>query len=186
MRSSKKTSEKLGPRTSKELTLFPEDSLVSPLVKPGNGRERTITVISGQKCLELSERFNHPTLLAKMLLASSIWKTAKHLSGYSTIWKMKGITTKYLLFHLQVSERGIKEKGFGFIPTPLAVDHKRMTRDFQKKIANLKRDHQTTLIDMLQLHGLTDTQIMEVYESQMGYPIGWTDLNHSETPSSHK
>jgi len=63
-----------------------------------------------------------PGLLVKMLLGSSVWKMAKHLKGYSLTWRMKGITTKYLLFQLVPQGPGTAGIGSGLWPTPTAAD----------------------------------------------------------------
>lgn len=34
------------------------------------------------------------------------------------------------------------------------------------------------LISTLQQKGFTDLQILDTYERAMGFPIGWTELNH--------
>ena len=60
--------------------------------------------------------------MLKTLLASSVWKMAGHLKGYSMTWKTKTIRRKYTIFQLAVSVRGTKEKGYGLFPTPDTQD----------------------------------------------------------------
>ena len=67
-----------------------------------------------------------PGLLVKMLLGSSVWKMAKHLKGYSLTWRMKGITTKYLLFQLVPQGPGTAGIGSGLWPTITASDSREM------------------------------------------------------------
>ena len=77
----------------------------------------TTAVTSGRRCLELSESLNRPLSLAKMLLASSVWKMAKHLTQYSLIWRMKATRQNRLLFQLVPSERGTEGTESGLLPT---------------------------------------------------------------------
>ena len=77
----------------------------------------------------------------ELALASSVWKMAKHLKGYSLTWKMRGITTKYFLFQLAVSERGIGEIESGLLPTMKESDHCNRTQfnpDLTGKKAKIK------------------------------------------------
>ena len=112
-----------------QLMLFQEDFPANHLALPGSEKAKKMTVTSGLKCLELSEKLNRPLLLAKMLLASLVWKMAKHLKGYSLTWKMKGIKPNHLLFQLVPLGHGIDETEFGsyatgdkLIPTPDALN----------------------------------------------------------------
>lgn len=84
----------------------------------------TTAVTSGRRCLELSESLNRPLSLAKMLLASSVWKMAKHLTQYSLIWRMKATRQNRLLFQLVPSERGTGGTEFGLLPTSQSRDYK--------------------------------------------------------------
>ncbi len=102
-------------------------------------KELTTAVTSGRRCLQLSESLNRPLSLAKMLLVSSVWTMARHLKGYSLIWKMKGIKPNHLLFQLAPLVRGTDETGFGsyatgdkLIPTPDALNG--------GEITNLRKD----------------------------------------------
>ena len=97
-------------------------------------KELTTAVTSGQRCLQLSESLNRPLSLAKMLLVSSVWKMAKHLKGYSLIWKMKGIKPNHLLFQLVPLGRGTEEIEFGLLPTPQAME----SPDKTEKVMMLK------------------------------------------------
>ena len=87
-------------------------------------KELTTAVTSGQRCLQLSESLNRPLSLAKMLLVSSVWKMAKHLTGYCLTWKMKATRQNNLLFQLAVSGRGTGGTEFGLLPTSQARDYK--------------------------------------------------------------
>jgi hypothetical protein len=111
-----------GQNTGEQLTFFQEDSLANPSAPPGSEKASQMTAISGRNILGLYERFNRPMLLARMLLASSRWTMAKHLKGYSLIWRAKDTKWNRSLFQLAVSGRGTEETGFGFWRTPEAGD----------------------------------------------------------------
>ena len=82
----------------------------------------TTAVTSGRRCLELSESLNRPLSLAKMLLVSSAWKMATHLTQYSLIWRMKATKRNNLLFQLVPLGRGTEEIEFGLLLTPSTVN----------------------------------------------------------------
>ena len=176
-----------------------------PFSTAGQGKANQMTVISGLKCLELSEKLNRPLLLAKMLVASSVWRMAKHLKGYSLIWKMKGIKPNHLLFQLAVSGRGINEIESGLLHTPRAIhatmniqvnpDHKRYRKNDLMEIIyqDVKMFPTPTANEDAAGKAGSNMQVMlgnhpEVrnrgsgtlnpnwVEWLMGYPIGWTDL----------
>ena len=92
-------------------------------------KEWQTSVTSGRRCLELSESLNRPLSLAKMLLASSVWRMAKHLTGYFLTWKMKATPLNRLLFQLVPSERGtgetesgLLEEGFFLTPSTVQIE----------------------------------------------------------------
>lgn len=95
------------------LTSSQEGSLASLFQLPENNKGKTIAVISGQKCYELYGKYSRLGSLVKMFLESSNW----HSKIFVLRWKVKAMKSSRLLFHLQASERGIKEKEFGSLPT---------------------------------------------------------------------
>ena len=101
-----------------QLTLFQEDSHANLSALQVKEREKTTTVISGKKCLELYRRFNQPMLLAKMLLESSVW----HSTRCFLTWKHRTTPQKRLLSQLAVKMRGTKEIECGLWLTPTASD----------------------------------------------------------------
>ena len=115
--------------TQTELTLFQEDFPANHSPLPGSEKAKTMTVISGKKCLELLERLNRPMLLAKMLLASSVW----HSTRCYLTWKHRTTPQKRLLFQLAVKTPGTGEIGSGLLLTPTASDGKMS----KKKTENL-------------------------------------------------
>lgn len=79
-----------------QLTLFPVDSHASHFLLPGSDEAQKMTVISGQKCLELSWNSGPLGSLVRMLLELSAWRSTR---CYLT-WKASATPAKRLLFRL--------------------------------------------------------------------------------------
>lgn len=101
------------------LIYSPEDSLASPTVSQEHNR-KTMTVSSGQKCLESYKNVSPLGSLVRMCLESSTW----HSTESSLIWKKKITKSNRLLFQLAPSMLRTSETGFGLWPTPNARDYK--------------------------------------------------------------
>lgn len=101
-----------------QLTLFPVDSHASRSVLPGSKKAKKMTVGSGKKCYELSQRLNLPGLLAKTLLESSKWHSTKCF----LTWKPLATPQKRILFQLVPSMPRIGETGSGLSRTPKETD----------------------------------------------------------------
>jgi hypothetical protein len=93
--------------------------------------EQKMIATSGMKLLESSESVNLNGSLGKMLKALLTSKKAWSSDRCKMIWKKKVSKSNVLLFQLQVSVRGIKEKESGLsaamYPTPTSQDHSRNT-----------------------------------------------------------
>jgi len=85
--------------------------------------QQQMIVTSGMKCLESLEKQNQDGLLEKMLKALLISTKAWYSDRCLMTWKTKVSKANVLLFQLQASVHGIKEKGSGFLPTPTTMDH---------------------------------------------------------------
>ena len=131
-----------------------------------------MTVGSGMNLLAQYERLNRPMLFAKMLLDSSRWMMAKHLTGYSLTWRAKGMKRNNLLFQLAVLGRGTGEIGYGLLPTPNAEDHRDRGHYWdkcnQRRLTIGKQIGFSTLFK-----GRPDPIITEII---MGYPENWTKI----------
>ena len=113
----KKKEETISPKVS-QLTLFAEDSPANHFPKPGSDKAIKMTVTSGQNILGLYKKSDPVGLLAKMLLASSVWASTKCF----LTWKVKTTPAKRLLFQLAPSMPRIEETEFGLLPTPRVSD----------------------------------------------------------------
>ena len=187
--------------TSKKSTSSRADSLANHLATRDEGRAREMTATSGLKCLELYEKSSPLTSWQRMFLASLLG-TKAFFSRLSTLtWRLNSTKLpRRLYFRLLPSVPHIEGIGSGFVPTPDS------TTGAPNKNSNKKRGPKA-LIDYarspeklwptptanrrvgLQSHGknailgqLNPTWV----EWLMGFPLGWTDLEDSETPSSPK
>jgi len=107
-----------------QLTLFQEDSRANPLVLQEKEKEQMTIDTYGMKLLESSENLNLDGLLGKMLRGLLTSTTAWYSDRCKLIWKKRVSKSNVLLFQLQASVLGIKEKEFGssdvMYPTPTA------------------------------------------------------------------
>lgn len=186
-----------------QLTLFPEDSHASRSVLPGSEEARTMTVTSGQRCLELYRNSGQLGLLVKMLLGSSIWRSTRCL----LTWKVSATPAKRLLFRLAPSMPHTEEADAQFWPTPRAQEWKDVVTSLPpSRIKDKGKDNLTQRVARSLLYptptarmgkapsntetrqGAPDLQTVVGgqlnplwVEWLMGFPIGWTDLNALET-----
>ena len=102
--------------------LFQEDSHANHSQLQGNEEDKTMIVTSGMKLLELLPKQNQNGLLEKMLKGLLTSTTAWYSDRCKLIWKKKVSKSNVLLYQLQASVLGIKEKEFGLsdamYPTP--------------------------------------------------------------------
>ena len=94
-------------------TLFQEDSHVNHSALQENGEEKMMTATSGMKLLELLPKQNQNGLLEKMLKELLTSPMVQSCNRYNKIWKKRVSKSNVLLFQLQVSVLGIKEKESG-------------------------------------------------------------------------
>jgi hypothetical protein len=85
-------------------------------------KEQMTIDTSGMKLLESLENVNLNGSLAKMLKVLLTSKKAWYSDRCKTIWKKKVSKSNVLLFQLQASVLGIKEKEFGLWATPNTMD----------------------------------------------------------------
>ena len=112
-------------------TLFQEDSHANHSALQEKEKEQMTIDTYGMKLLESSENVNLDGLLGKMLKGLLTSTTAWYSDRCKLIWKKKVSKSNVLLFQLQASVLGIKEKEFGLsdvmYPTPTSQDHSRNT-----------------------------------------------------------
>lgn len=105
-----------------QLTFLQEDFHASLLALPGSDEAKTMTALSGRKCLGSFPKSDQTGLLAKTLLVSSTWdSTIVYLT-----WKLKVTKRRYLYYQLVPSRPRIDATACGssqnryMIPTPTA------------------------------------------------------------------
>ena len=103
-----------------QLTLYREDSPVSPSPLPGGEEATRMTVTSGRKCLELYRNSSPLGSLAKMLLESSTWNS----NVCFLTWKVKAMPSGRILFRLVPSTPRTGGNGSPLLPTPTVSDCK--------------------------------------------------------------
>ena len=165
------------------LTLFPEVSHVSHIAQPEAEEGMMMTVRSGLKCLELSERLRRVGLLGRTLLASSVWTTGVYSAEFSMIWKVLGMRSKHLLFRLSELEHPTDGIGFGLLHTPRKLMIVETPERFQNRMGDRNGTTYPNLaVQIKYLPGMSISSELhpDFVEWMMGYPIGWTELDHLE------
>jgi len=164
---------------SGQLTLFAPDTLASLLVKPGSEKARKMTDTSGLKLLG-SWKKSHPIgLLARMLVGTSRWGSTRCLMT----WEDLGTPRKHFIFQLSPLTEITNDIGYSLLPTPTA------SQDYKpiRPLAPSEKDgsHGKMLVGVI---GDRFPELIGAYldprfqEALMGFPIGWTDVEPSETP----
>lgn len=113
--------------SSKQTSLFTEDkstssqgdSHVSHSHQPGSEKERTMTAIYGQRCLEQFEKFNRAKLWARTFAASLIGTGDWYSTRCRLTWKLKATKCSRFYFQLAPSMLPTGGIGFGLLPTVL-------------------------------------------------------------------
>ena len=150
-------------------------------------REQQIPAISGRKCFALYGNQGPLGLLEKMLLESSTW----HSNWYTLTWKQTVTKCGHLLFQLAASVLGTSGIGSGLWPTPAAsrwkpVNWKRAETGWRAWDTLENAVARVEFLEGRAKRGMSLQITPEFCEWLMGYPIGWTELDASETPSSRK
>ncbi len=173
---------------------------------PGSAKAIKTTATSGRKCLELLNKRDPLGSLLKTLLVTSRWGSTR---CYLT-WKTKATPQGRLLFQLLPSTPIIDEIESGLLPTPTAVSYGSnqggaagRTGKVRHSLASMARnnlwptprsamtgaatsgrlnDKERNLEKAVAQTGDRGHLNPQWIEWLMGYPEGWTELNHSETP----
>jgi len=202
--------EKSERTTLHQLTLLPEDSLANLTVLPGTEEAQEMTATSGRSLAALLRKRDRNTSLLRTFLVSSpptstrclltwntrdtpagrlvyrLWPSMRHTNGHaSSLWptpraQMSSVTLKPSTDQGHATggppKRLEDEVAREMFPTPQANDWKSGTGydHGDKKQTPQLRHISGGLLNPMWVEWL------------MGFPIGWTDLEHSETQSSHK
>ena len=183
-------------------TLFQEDSHANHSQLQENEEDKTMIVTSGMKLLELLPKQNQNGLLAKMLRGLLTSTTAWYSDRCKLIWKKKVSKSNVLLYQLQASVLGIKEKEFGLLPTPTQDSASERTKKYKQGGTSLAtagklptptaRDYKDCGANTnyekarqkKRLPGFVEGRLSpEWVESLMGLPVGWTKLQNDRCDS---
>lgn len=124
-----------------------------------------------------------PESFARYVPDTSSWRTQQGcltggLTEFSETWPKSGLMRSGACFRRRLWVHPTFGKGFSWLPTPTASDWKGSTG---------KGSRRGTLVEFLAMlagsGGLTIYPDPEFYEAVMGFPISWTELKDSETPS---
>ena len=172
--------------TEEQLTLFVEDTHVSHSPKLGSKKAIRMTATSGRRCIELLSSADPLGLLLKTLLVTSEWGSTKCL----LTWKTKATPQGRLLFQLVPSMLTTEETECGLLPTMrsgltghITPERKNdKNRNLEKAIAEeLFPAPTANRRSGLQSHGRNAIlgPLNPIFvEWLMGFPEGWTDLEH--------
>lgn len=149
---------------------------------PGSNAARRMTVTSGRKWLGLLKSYGLGTQFAKTCAALLTRQWGSSVA-YLT-WNASDTKPHHLLFQLSPSMRLTSDTECLFWPTPAARDWKGANSEAHLAKA---RGHHDQLPNAVRMRGHKNGQLNPNWvEWVMGFPIGYTELPRSETPSSRK
>lgn len=162
-----------------QLTLFPGDSHASRLVLPGSEEAVKMTVTSGRKCLELSKRSSPVGWLEKTY--QELFEM--HLMKYLKVSNRRSTPHGRILSRLVRLELCLQETESLSWPRPTTgAPLCGGTYNF-KQMQNLRDAGIITEEERRNLtQGNGGNSNPALMEWLMGFPIGWTELDASETP----
>ena len=153
--------------TEVELMFCQEDFLVNRSVRPGSEKARKTIDISGRRCLILLKQFSRVGLWEKTFLELLIGQKGWYSNKCRLTWKIRGTKYHRLYSLLAASMPRTVEIGYGLLHTPrkalsqmkIKVDHGHIR--YRKN-------------DLMEIDNLNPAYL----EWMMGFPIGWTELDH--------
>lgn len=184
------------PDTKTSETLFDLNPLTSSVVDtPANhfqwqeaGKGKMTHAISGQNSLDLFAIYDQNLHSWKMLQDTFPWDSDE-LSG---TWPKSGTMQNGKCYLQDSLEPSIYDEGFSYWATPrstpwMSMALEKIQKYLGRDFGNSNLEDQVT-IKLLQMNKNLNGLFMnpEWGEWLMGFPIGWSDLNAVETPSSHK
>lgn len=184
--------------SAEQLMLFPEASHASHTAAPESASANPMIAICGPKCLESFARLPRAGSWAKTFAGLLLGRADWYSKRCRLIWRLRGTRYRRSYFLLQVSTRRTKGTAFGLLPTvrankwglpdshgntqawamlptPVASDCKNSTLPPAAAIRN-------NIPGVLLRNGMSGQLNPRFVEWMMGYPIGWTESEDSETP----
>lgn len=194
-----------------QLTLFPADSRASRSAQPESAEAVKTTVTSGRKCSELSRRSGPLGLLEKMLLESSAWHSTRcYLTWKASATPARRLLFRLVPSMPRTGVTGVqfwhtptandaknsslpasqaeRNQLIGQIirsmsPTPTTGAGLCGGTGNYQQLKAMEASCQITEEKRRSMAAGNGGQLNPMWvEWLMGFPIGWTDLNASETP----
>jgi len=161
---------------SNQLTLLPAASLASLTVLPGSSEAQKMTVTSGRNLGALLHLLGPLGYFAKMCLESEGLYSTRCL----LIWSIWVTPRGYPIFRLRPLTLHTGANEFSLWPTPSATDWHSANCGQHHAARGMKRLRLNHFCFLLGRPDLAKSP--EFREQLMGFPIGYTDLEHLETP----
>jgi hypothetical protein len=144
---------------------------------------------SGRKCSEFAKLSDHDGLWLRTFEGSFPRVMDDYSEPFSGTWPMSGIVLNGRSFRRVRWDLHTHEKDCSLWPTPTATDWKGAS-DGQKKMGKSASYLRQATHAIAQLEdadgGKSSYPHPSFAEALMGFPVGWTVLDASETPSSPK
>ena len=184
----------LGPGCE-QLTLFPVDFLANPFPWPESKRAKKTNGIYSRKCSELSPNLNLISLSVRMYLESS----QLPLKRLSRVWSVKDINASCLILKLRLREHRTDESESSLWLSTLTSQSGTKVRSASwakgktptpQEFIRLYPTHRVGGSNEASKAGVKHGDLAAAVGGQlnpewtewfMGFPIGWTELEHSET-----
>ncbi len=121
---------------------------------------------------------------------SSSWRTSQRcLFGgwieYAETWPRAGTMRNGSVYQREPLVPRTNGTGFSFAPTPRAADYKGACKP-SRSTAKRVKDGIANLPEYCQEIGITGRMSIGITEWMMGFPIGWSELEGTATPSCHR
>ena len=158
---------------------FPQGFLASQPVKPGSEEAREMTAGSGRRCYESCKHSLPDGSLLKTFTACLLSMTEWHSSRFALTWKDSATKYNRLLFRLVPSTQSIDETESLLLPT---IGHSEPKGTSKKRYRGSVDYHGAKMVEGLRLSENDPAYLSPGFaEAIMGFPEGWTELQHSET-----
>lgn len=164
----------MGRSTKEQLILFAEDTPVSRSAAPESASAKRTLATFGPRCSESFESAAPVGSLPRTLAVT--FETVSTPWPHS--WRVKASPSGRSLFQLTQSVRRTNENASGLWPTPLARDSHNRSGQAHRYLVQKRWNLQ----DCLAARGERGSLNPPWVEWLMGFPLGWTVLEPSETP----
>lgn len=170
--------EEMGSPLTSSAEAFPAKTSALLERRPGS---KPRGAVSGRKSLDLLANYDQ---------VSSSWRTSQislvalandeagGLDEFSETWPRSGLMRSGIAYKRPQSALHMVGTEFGSLPTPTKSDAEAHHSDIRR--------FDSLSVELRKMHGYPSRPRPSYLEWMMGFPIGWTDVQPSETPSSLK